>query len=110
MVRLGGRGYLENLSTEFEKDIRNSLLSMVHCSVTFRANSASRRLKILFAVVLASDGCATLDDIREAVTTLEEVERIARRVFGGAHPITEGIERTLRDARAALRAQEAVPK
>ena len=26
MVRLGGRGYLENLSTEFEKDIRNSLL------------------------------------------------------------------------------------
>jgi len=50
-------------------------------------------------LVLASDGCATLDDIREAVTTLEEVERIARRVFGGAHPLTGDIERALRAAR-----------
>ena len=29
---------------------------------------------------------ATLDDLREAVTTLEDTERIARRVLGGAHP------------------------
>ena len=50
---------------------------------------------------------ATLDDLREAVTTLEDVERTARRVFGGAHPNTMGIEGSLRDARAALRAREA---
>ena len=36
--------------------------------------------------------------------TLEEIERTARRVLGGAHPIAKGIEYELRDARAALRA------
>ena len=49
---------------------------------------------------------ATLDDLREAVTTLEDTERIARRVFGGEHPTTTGIEDELEDARAALRARE----
>ena len=48
----------------------------------------------------------TLDDLREAVTTLEETERTARRVFGGAHPLTQEIEHHLRDARAALCARE----
>ena len=52
-----------------------------------------------------SDG-ATLDDIREAITTLEEIERTARRVLGGAHPVTVDTEDALRDARAALRARE----
>ena len=49
---------------------------------------------------------ATLDDLREAVVTLEEIERTARRVLGGAHPTTTEIEGALRDARAALRARE----
>ena len=44
--------------------------------------------------------CATLDDDREAVTTLEELERTARRVFGGAHPVTGGIKGDLRLARS----------
>ena len=52
------------------------------------------------------DDCATLDDLREAVTTLEDAGRIARRVFGGAHPVTGQIEKELREARAALRARE----
>ena len=48
---------------------------------------------------------ATLDDLREAVTTLEDTARIARRVLGGAHPTTMRIERDLRKAaQAALRA------
>ena len=46
---------------------------------------------------------ATLDDLREAVTTIEDTERIARRVFGGAHPIVSNIEACLRDGRLALR-------
>ena len=50
---------------------------------------------------------ATLDDLREAVTTLENTERIARRVFGGAHPLTTTIEGNLKDSRVALRAREA---
>ena len=49
---------------------------------------------------------ATLDDLREAVATLEDTERIARRVLGGSHPLTTGMEENLRDSRAALRARE----
>ena len=52
------------------------------------------------------DASATLDDLREAVTTLEELERTARRIFGGAHPFTMDIEDELRFARAELRASE----
>ena len=51
------------------------------------------------------DDGATLDDLREAVTTLEDTERTARRVLGGAHPVTVQIEGDLRKARAALRAR-----
>ena len=49
---------------------------------------------------------ATLDDLREAVTTLEDTEQTARRVLGGAHPLAVTIEASLRDARAMLHARE----
>ena len=62
-----------------------------------------------YASTLYGDPTATLDDIRKAVTTLEEIERTARRVFGGAHPEVAGIRNSLRAARAALRAREAPP-
>ena len=52
------------------------------------------------------DNAATVDDLREAVTALEDTERTARRVLGGAHPFTEAIEAELRAARAALRTRE----
>ena len=54
----------------------------------------------------ASDDGATLDDLREALTTLEDTERIARRVLGGAHPLTGAVEFRLPEARAALSARE----
>ena len=57
-------------------------------------------------MALFIDAAATLDDLREAVTTLEDLERTARRVFGGAHPVVSNMEASLRDARAALRARE----
>ena len=50
---------------------------------------------MVYAGALLRPG-ATLDDLREAVTTLEETTRIARRVLGGAHPTTVGIEGDLR--------------
>ena len=50
-----------------------------------------------------------LDDFREAVETLADAERIARRVLGGAHPTTETIEGNLQSARAKLRARETLP-
>ena len=55
------------------------------------------------------DTSATLDDLREGMSTLEEIEPIARRVLGGAHPITVEIEENLQNARAALRARETPP-
>ena len=49
-----------------------------------------------------ADG-ATFDDLREAVTTLVETDRTARRVFGGAHPLTSAIKQYLQNTRATLR-------
>ena len=59
-----------------------------------------------YGLAIYGDPDATLDDLREAVTTLEDTERIARRVLGGAHPLTEAVEFRLREARAALSARE----
>ena len=67
-------------------------------------------MRKVYAESLCRDPNATLDDIREAVTTLEDAGRIARRVFGGAHPRTTAIENHLHKARAALRAREAGKK
>ena len=64
------------------------------------------RMRWSYAAALYKDDGATLDDLRESVTTLEETERTMRRVLGGAHPLTTGIEADLRKARAALRARE----
>ena len=52
---------------------------------------------------------ATLEDLREAVTTLEDTERVARRVFGGTHPLTSAIEGKLRKSQAALRRARETP-
>ncbi len=64
---------------------------------------------MIYARTLYQDPSATLADLREAVTTLEESKPIARRVLGGAHPLTTQIEVELQDARAALRARETPP-
>ena len=71
------------------------------------------------AVAVAVEACAddtkgqktdaTLDDLREAVTTLEDSERIARRVFGGEHPLTTGLTESLGAVRAKLRIRETPP-
>ena len=63
----------------------------------------SRRM---YAKALYMDDAATLEDVREAVTTLEEIKPIAQRVLGGAYPTTTGIENNLRKARAKLSSRE----
>ena len=65
-------------------------------------------MRRIYATALYKDDGATLDDLREAEATLEETERTARRVLGAAHPVTGGIEESLREARAALSAREDV--
>ena len=69
-------------------------------------NRLTLKMRSLYAAALCQDPTATLDDLREALATFEETERTARRVLGGAHPTTAGIEDHLRNARAALRARE----
>ena len=64
------------------------------------------RMRWEYARVLYRDDGATLDDLREAVSTLEDLERTARRVLGGAHPLAVDFEDELRYARAALAARE----
>ena len=59
-------------------------------------------MRWIYARALHRDPAATLDDLREAVKTLEETEPTARRVLGGANPLTVRIEVALRDSRAAL--------
>ena len=68
------------------------------------------KMKWNYASTLYKDEDATLDDLHESVTTLEETARIARRVLGGAHPVTVGIEKSLQNAQAALRARETPPE
>ena len=63
-------------------------------------------LRWSYAMALYEDPSATLDDLREAVTTLEDSDRIARRVFGGAHPFSVSSEHYLRNARATLHVRE----
>ncbi len=67
------------------------------------------QMRKAYAQSLYLDADATLNDVREAVTTLEDTLRLARRVLGGAHPNVRGIEKSLREARAALRARETPP-
>ena len=67
------------------------------------------RMKSHYACGLYDDPAATLADLREAVDTLEDTDRIARRVLGGENPTTLRIEVSLRDARAALSARETSP-
>ena len=64
------------------------------------------RMRTIYASALYSAPDATLDDLREAVTSLEDTERTARRVLGGAHPLVVHIEGELHNARASSAARE----
>ena len=104
-----GQHYALSLITRkhFE-EARSLLRKMVPVArrVLGEANDLTLKMRWLSARALYRADGATLDDLREAVTTGEDTARIARRVLGGANPITMGIEKALRFARAALRARE----
>ena len=61
-------------------------------------------LRTNYARAFYVDPDATLDDLREAVRTLEETERTARRVLGTSHPIAVRIGRALKKSRVAHKA------
>ena len=70
------------------------------------SSGPSMRRRYYYTVALYKDPDATLDDLREAVTTLEETERTARRVLGSAHPHAVRTKRALEESQAKLRARE----
>jgi len=67
------------------------------------------RMRWGYARALYENPGATLDDLREAVTTLEDADPIARRVLGSSNPVAIAIEFFLRQARAALQVAQRRP-
>ena len=53
-------------------------------------------------MALYRDNCATLDDLHEAVATLEAVAKSWKRVYGDLHPETQNVQRALGTARSKL--------
>ena len=66
------------------------------------SNEITFRMRSFYAKALFLDDDAPLDELHEAVNTLEDNERTARRVMGGAHPLTQNIGRDLKIARKSL--------
>lgn len=73
------------------------------------SHESTLKLRWTYAEALYKDDDATLDDLREVVTTLEDTARSTHRVFGDSHPLTWGVEDELRQPRAALDARETPP-
>ena len=68
------------------------------------------RMRWIYGKALYKADAATLDELREAVTTLDEIARTAQRVLGGAHPDTAMIKKDLHRALAALGARYFYPR
>ena len=63
------------------------------------------KMRKICATALYEDPAATRGDLREATTTLEDLERTTRRVLGGAHPLVLAIERNLDESRETFYAR-----
>ena len=81
-------------------------MMLVARRVLGESNEVTLKIRWHYATAFYLDPAASLGDLREAVTTLEDMERIARRVLGGAHPLTEKIEGALRTSRGVLAVRE----
>ena len=69
-------------------------------------HSVTLKMRKIYAEALYRNPGATLDDLREAVRALVDLERTGRRVLGSSHPRVRGIEMSLARSRAVLRARE----
>ena len=74
--------------------------------VVGKSNELTLKMRVVYAAARYKAENATLDDLREAVTTLEEIQRTARRVFGGAHPFAVLVARDLQNAQRKITLQE----
>ena len=69
-------------------------------------HDATLKMRGCYAEALYEADGATLDELREAVTTFEDLARTTRRIYGGTHPLVAQVEVHLRFARALLRARK----
>ena len=97
---------LHNLNRFEEAKALLSRTMPVAQRVLGESNELTITIKCHYSWSLYEDTAATLNDLRKAVTALEDTERTARRVLGGAHPVVGAIESYLRHARTALAARE----
>ena len=107
---MAANNYAESLLNRYRfKEARTLLCKMMPVArrILGESNEITLTMRWNYAKSLYMNTDGTLNDLREAVTTLEDTDPIARRVLGGAHPLTRGIEKSLKHARAALRAREA---
>ena len=104
--RFYGDGKGERRRTAYKRAAQNSLnasgAKLTRACVPRTVNGTGHKLRWNYARALYEDPGATLDDLREAVATLEDTARTAQRVFGGTHPMVVDLERSLRESRAAL--------
>ena len=109
MTLIAANNYADSLSSlnrfEEAKSVLREVIPVAR-RVLGENDTLPLRMRKVYAQALYEDPAATRGDLREAVTTLEDVERTARRVFGGAHPLTGGVEKSLRRLQATLRARE----
>ena len=108
-VLSSANNYADLLKNQNRFEDANSLLRSsipVARRVLGDSHISTLRMRWTYAQSLYKDPGATLDDLREAVTTIEDVERIARRVLGGAHPLAVDFVHSLQKARAALAARD----
>ena len=66
------------------------------------SHDTTLRMQYIYSVALRKDPAATLEDVCEAVATLEVVAPIARRVLGAEHPLAGELETTKQESRTAL--------
>ena len=98
---------LHNLNRFEEAKALLSRTMPVAQRVLGESNELTITIKCHYSWSLYEDTAATLGNLREAVTSLDDTERTARRVLGGGHPTVLKSEKCLQDARAALRAHSA---
>ena len=70
--------------------------------VVGESHEVTLKIRWIYGQALHKDPVATLDDLREAVTTLESVANSWKQVFGQAHPETPKVQGALEMARKTL--------
>ncbi len=95
-----------NLKRYGEAKVMLSKVAPVARRVLGDNDKLALKMRFFYAAALYRDDDASPDDLPEAVNTLEEIERTAQRVLGGAHPLTAEIEHDVKRSRAVLRARE----